>query len=446
MATYFVSSAGSNTSPYDTWAKAATSLATALLMATTAGDIVVIQYDGVPSGDSALSADTTYTISDGVWIVSASNDGGSSYTLTPMGDSNYIGHSSSNRSITLGASNGSKIGVWGLTLRVSGATTDNIRLGSAIGNYNTITLVNCYLWQANTSGAIVGQNGAYVKLIDCTLRFGSTSNYVDIVGQVELINCTLSNAGTCPSYLFAATGGGSGRAIGCDFSFLTTGVLNDTSGGTSRAATLTLDRCTLGSGVTVLGAMATSKSPRPDVYVLDCHSGDTHMQFGYHNALGSLTLDSAIYFTSNPIAVSWKVVTTSVCTAKTPFETPWIDKYNDTLSSITPYFEVLRDGSATAWKDSEVWAEFNAKTTSGSTLASVYDDRVADASHYTGVAGSDQATGAGAGSWTGEGGTIWSGKCDSGSAFTPAEVGYIRGRLVFGVPSETIYIDPVIHT
>jgi hypothetical protein len=57
----------------------------------------------------------------------------------------------------------------------------------------------------------------------------------------------------------------------------------------------------------------------------------------------------------------------------------------------------------------------------------------------------NQATGAGAGSWTGENATAWFGKCDSGAAITPAEVGEIIGRLVVGEPSITVYLDPQIR-
>ena len=80
MADYFVSNSGSNTSPYDTWAKAATSLQTALTAASTNGDRVIIQYNAVPSGDAELAANVTYTIGANISIISASNNGGSSWT------------------------------------------------------------------------------------------------------------------------------------------------------------------------------------------------------------------------------------------------------------------------------------------------------------------------------------------------------------------------------
>ena len=54
MATYFISNGGSNTSPYDTWAKAATTIQTALTAASTDGDIVVLQYNNIPTTDGYM--------------------------------------------------------------------------------------------------------------------------------------------------------------------------------------------------------------------------------------------------------------------------------------------------------------------------------------------------------------------------------------------------------
>jgi hypothetical protein len=58
-----------------------------------------------------------------------------------------------------------------------------------------------------------------------------------------------------------------------------------------------------------------------------------------------------------------------------PFVTPWVDWYNTGTSAITPFFEILRDGSTTAFTDQEVWAEFSEKDVSGFTLATLSRDR-----------------------------------------------------------------------
>lgn len=443
MATYFVASGGSNTSPYDTWAKAATSLATALAAATAAGDVIVVQYNAVPSGDAELSADTTYTFAGDIWLLSASNDGGSSYTPTAMGTGNWIGNSTTNRTVSFGG-NDRRAYVWGLTLRTAGSTADRIDLnGSAGGQF---AFENCYLWGGNTasSDAIrLNSSGAgCTKLIDCTWRFGSTSSTVSSNGTVDIVGGSITNAGSTPTTLFALSGITIINVTGMDLSLITGTLV----GNAQVSAGLFFERCKFGSGVTVL-ASQTSNPTRgsPWVWLSDCNSGDTHGIFGYYDGTGSVVSDTGIYFTSGAAAQSWKIVTTANATATNPFVTPWVDLYNTGTSAITPYFEILRDGSSTAYKDHEVWAEFSAKVTSGFTTATSSSDAATLANRIT-SGGSDQAAGAGLGSWTGESGTAWSGKCDSGSSITPAEAGAIRGRIVVAAASTTVYVDPQIRT
>jgi len=439
VATYFVASGGSNTSPYDTWAKASTSLATALAAATTDGDVVVIQYDAVPSGDAEMSADTTYTVAGDIFLISASNDGGSSYTPTAMGTSNWIGNSTTNRSIAWsGADN-----IWhayGLTLRTAGSTVDSIYAGASSGNS---TWENCYFWNGNTAASSRIRFVGVSCYRDCTFQFGHTSQGFEANTDVTtIIGGSISSSGSTPSVLFPANALQHVTCVGVDLSLITGTLVPNTA----FPSKLLFDRCKLGSGVVPLAAQTSNPTlVSPEVWISDCNSGDTHNTFGYYNAMGQVTSDTGIYYTSGAAGQSWKIVTTSLASPRQPFITPWIDLYHTGISAITPYLEILRDGSTTAYKDHEVWAEFSAKVTSGSTLATSASDAATLANRMT-AGGSDQAAGAGTGSWTGEGGTAWSGKCDSGSAFTPAEVGYIRGRIAVAAASTTVYVDPQIRT
>lgn len=447
MATYFVASGGSATAPYDTWAKAATSLQTALTAASGGADTVVVQYNAVPSGDAELAADVDYTTAAKVRIVSASNDGGSAYTPTPMGTANWIGNSTTNRRVgfTLGADH--VVMMSGLTLRTSGsATADDIRLN--IANGASLEMEDCYLWHGNSnasSAIIIGGNSAAetVRLTNTTLRFSNAAHTINIGCTVDLVGCTVSSAGTAPSVLVSSTYGAISHArfLGCDLSFVTGTLV----GNVGHAVDIYFDRCKLGSGVVVL-ATQTSNPTRASarVFVSDCHSGDTHIFSGYYDALGSAITDTGIYYTSGDAAQSLKIVTTANASYNMPFQAQWIDAYNTATASITPYIEILRDLSATAYKDDEVWAEFVAKTTANVTLGTLYADRCTLATKLTGSP-ANQAAGAGTGSWTGENATAWSGKCDSGAAFTPTEVGYISGRICVGAPSITVYVDPTLR-
>ncbi len=173
----------------------------------------------------------------------------------------------------------------------------------------------------------------------------------------------------------------------------------------------------------------------------DCSSGDTHGIMHYADAFGSVVSDAGIYYTTGAAGQSWKVVTTANCSAATPFVTPWIAAYHSGVASITPWLEILRDGSSTAYQDDEVWSEWAAKVTSGTVIGTSYSDGMP----LLGTP-ANQDAGAGTGSWTGENATAWSGMCDSGAAFTPAEVGELLARIVAGEPSITVYVDPQIRT
>lgn len=446
MATLFVASGGSNTAPYDTWAKAATSLQTALT-ASTAGDVVVIQYNAVPAADID-AGNKTYLIPSGVNLISASNDGGSAYTLTAMGTANFVGCNDGVTGIiqvSLASTTGKWAYIWGVTFR-TGATSGQGSLNLTGNNPGGIVYRNCYFWLATTltlniNLCAVSTNSA--EFIECTFRFGATGQGLSCSGEALCVGCTLSSSGSTPSTLMAPAASATYKItfIGCDLS-LVTGTLCGAN--LNPASNLIFDRCLLGAGVSPLASITTHRGPQ--VWILDSHSGDTHMEFGYYTGLGSITKDSSIYFTTGAAAAAWKIVTSSQVTKQFPFRTPFVDTYNTGSSAITPYFEVLRDGSSTAFKDNEIWAEFTVKVTSSSTKASWQGDRADTATVAAQGSGSDQAAGAGTGSWTGESGTAWSGKIDSGSSFTPAEIGYIRGRMNFGVASATIYMDPEIRT
>lgn len=444
MADYFVASGGSNTAPYDTWAKAATSLQTALSAATANADRVIIQYNAVPSGDAEIAANTTYTAAAHIAVIAASNDGGSAFTPTPMGTANWIGNSTTNRSVTLAGA--FRVLWYGVTFRTAGSTSTQILVANTSTAHHEFE--DCYLWMGNTganSYLAVGNGGAdgrsFVRFINCTFRFGTTS------GQIRNRKCrtiieggAVASAGSVPNTLFESdqSGGYSVDVEGMDLSHVTSTLV---AANTSGPMNVTLKNCRLGSGVTVLASGNPGKVGNV-VWLFDCSAGDEHYHFGYYDALGALTVDTGIYANDGAQydgtnRCAWKIVTSANATFLTPFVTPWFDVYNDTLSALTPSIEILRDGSATALQDDEVWGEWTYKGTSGSTRSTFINDR-----KTLTASPANQAAGVGTGGWTGEGGSAWSGKLQPASAITPAEIGHIRGRVCVGEPSTTIYVDP----
>lgn len=448
MATYFVASGGSNTSPYDTWAKAATSLATALAAATTAGDVVVIQYNAVPSGDSAIAADTTYTFAANISLISASNDGGSAYTPTAMdGTTNFIGSSSASWHIaTAGADRACYI--YGIAFRIAGSGAKEIRVQTGIGQ--SCTWDTCYFW-SGTSGSsqIVLTNNfdGHGEFRNCTFRFGAVGTYISVGSFANLYKCSLSSSGSAPtSGLFNSYSSARGHVscVGCDWSYVTGTVVPNAG----QHLVVKFDRCIFGTGATLFASQTSNPTQASaEAFFSDCLVGTTRV-WGHYNAAGSTVRETGIYYTSGAAGTeSWKVVTTANASYRMPYQTPWLDLYNTGTSAITPRFEILRDGSTTAYTDAQVWAEFSWKNTASSPLGSgLQNDWQGFAAAAAGTAGTNQAAGAGLGSWTGESGTAWSGKCDSGTSITPTESGYLRGRICVAAASTTLYVDPVIRT
>lgn len=449
MADYFVSASGSNTAPYDTWAKAATSLQTALTAASSGADRVIIQHNGVPTTDAELAADTTYTAAANVTVISASNDGGSSFTFTPMGESGWIGNSTASRSITFAG--GYVIACYGLTLLVSGANSRNIICGGSDNQAFVFKEGRCHMMSTGGTASVrigyfggIGHNSSCV-FEDVVFRFGAGPKTIEIGGSADFLNCTIDPSGSARGTLFDVNlieNGGWVRLHGCDLSHVTGSLVGDMQGGSRK---FDFYACKLAAGVVPLAAQSITNQSAVEVELRDCSSGDTHYHFSYHNALGSLSVETGIYANDGAQydgtnRCSWKIVTTAYASRQNPFQTPWVSKYHSGTSAITPSFEILRDGSASAYTDAQVWGEWSVKATAGSVKASIYNDRVS-----IGATGSAQATGVGLAGWTGESATAWSGKLAPESSITPAEVGDICARVCVGVPSATVYVDPTIR-
>ena len=447
---------GSDSDDGSTWALAVATLTRALALATTAGDVIYVHY----AHQEEVSADTTYTIgANNITIISVDKDNSDAYRA--MGTDGWLGNSSgTNYYIRLAGTDKRSI-CKGITLRISGTSIDSFDLANSLGQH--AIWEDCYFWlgTSSTSSQILTGTTSFCKLINCTFRFAATGQTIQFFkNHCEIIGGSISADGSIPTTLFSSSDAGILSVKGMDLSNIT-GTLVGNVAAVFRAS---FDRCKLGTGVTVLATQSSNPTrASAEVWLSDCNVGDMHLGFGYYNALGSVIQETGIYYgateahyidssnTSQPL--SWKIVTSPNVGFATPFETPFVDLYHAGTSQITPRFEILRADSATAYKNSEVWARFIAKSTTGYTIGTESTDRQDIAAYAAGTAGSNQATGAGITAWTEakndpyDGGeSAWSGKIDSGSAITPAENGYLSGQICVAVASATLYADPVIRT
>lgn len=443
MATYFSSSSGSNTAPYDTWAKAATTLATALAAATADGDIVVQQYNAIASSEMELAADTSFTMAAAIRLVSASNDGGSAYTPTLMGESNWIGNSTTNRTVNVVPPSSKKVVIEGFTLRTAGTVSDSIQL-HAVGAVGEMELVSCRLWTGNTStssrlsiGSTTAGQVSTTIFRNCIYRFGSTSQGIALKGGARMVDFggVIDTNGSVPSTFlqFTTNAGCTAEFIGSDLSALA-GSSTFVGDASNTFPAVVCRGVTFGSGVTILATQTTTSRDTASVRLNACRIGSADVS-GFYNSYGSMTSDTSVYRTGTAGAASWKVVTTANCSALTPFYTPWLDKYNTGTSAVSLGLEVLRNDTTTAFTDAQAWVETMIRETASSIKPTFRNDRC-----VTGATPANQTTGVGTGSWTGVGGSAWSGRFSVGSV-TPATVGPLAMRCGAAVASATFYVD-----
>ena len=243
---------------------------------------------------------------------------------------------------------------------------------------------------------------------------------------------------------------------GCDFSHVGSGtmVADQITQGT---AVFSFVNCKLGLNVTMMAAPTTVLNKgQTTVWAFNCaldnddSSYDEHFHLYHGDAFGETYVTEDVYLSDGPsndggtTKVSWQIVTrANNCSFYTPYVSPWSDKRHTGTSQIAPYFEALRSGSTTKYQDDEVWAEFSAQATNGTTQASFVNDRTTvwplSPSYQT-------ASSKGAGDWTGEDATNNAYMKLGEQNITPAEIGYLRGRVIVGEPNITVYVCPKIRT
>ncbi len=437
MANYYVWSGGSNTPPYNTWAKAATVPLDAITAASFAPGNTVFQH----AETFTVGVDTTYNLAFGLrWICTNDLANQPPTVLSTAGVIDGSGASGVDIYITNGGTLGGFI--YGLKFK-AGAGTASI-VGASTTSDDSLVFENCGFELAGTSGSSTITFGSSsvtqkseVTLKNCSTKFSVVTQGISIGGRIIFEDGVYPDpSGSVPNTLF--------EIVGRPFKFMATGV--DFSGQisgvhfaepTSVPCTIILSQCTLGAG-TLNAAITVAGS---EYYLYDCSSSDTHYQFANYNYRGSTTISTSIYandgaeYNLTGDKTSWVVAGNANTSTAAPYVSPWFSVYNEVTAPITPYLEVLRDGSTTAYTDIQVWAEFSAKTTSSSSKASIGSD-------FGGHLSAGTAQDTGAATWVGAT-TPWIGKLQSPS-ITPSEIGHIQARVIVA-GDYAVYVDPQIR-
>lgn len=439
MATIFVSNAGSNTSPFDTEAKAATTLGAAITAATNVDTIKVSSTHA----ESTVGA-ITYTLptSPGLKIVSVLFNGSGTGAATAGG------------AIT-NATNGTAFGiasgfayVYGLSFSSAAGTSNSNNLNIVTANAASgIVFESCTFLIPGTGtssrlniGASTSNLDTVLNFINCTINSGIDRPTVLRHGKIIFDNLTL--AGTAPTTVFAPASVDAGEFIirASDLSNLAwtnlVSVTLNTVNGYFKAI-----GCKLRASFTLV--TGTFSGPGAFyVEAIDCNSGDVNYYYKKESWEGSVEAINSIYYNAGDGLndFSFKMISSANASFIHPLESPPISYFNKSLSALQTTIHVTNDG--TTFTDAELWQETLAKITSGVPLATWNrDDRAANIL----ATPANQATSTV--SWTGTGGFASEVKQQlvSGS-FTPAEIGNITTVVKLAKASSTIYISPKIIT
>jgi hypothetical protein len=455
-----VSSVAGDNSDGLTWATAKASVAEGLALATADGDIVYVDSAHSFSSGAAISWDVA-TANTHIRIISVNRNGSATtgHAGPLAGATETVGVNAANFNIA-NAGRSQRLFIYGMIcVGNSGAGTNNVIIAqtvpaSATNTFVQVEFVSCVLKTPGTAtsttfffGTNSNRPAATFILKDCEI---SVRNAVGAAKPITfggayffISNLTISYTGASkPLSCFGATPNGGMHVIQISDSDLSG---YDASGGAyfdlanGDSALFTLINCKLNSTPAIM--TGSWRNSIDSITLINCDSGDTKTVFEYRNRQGTLTENTDNYAsngaTMNGTNVSWQIVTTSDCNEQVPFVTPWIHKWGESIASQTQTLEFVHD-SATNLDDREIWAEFERVSDANFPLGTLLSIR--NSQPFDGT-GTDHA--AGSATWTLSPAMTNENKQKlSSGSITPAEKSLLRARVLVGVASKTLYLDP----
>ncbi len=449
MTTVRVSSVTGDNSDGSTWAKAFTSV-TSALSGRSSGDFIIVDAAHSVTANAAI----TWTPPAGnIAIICVTPSGASGFSSTPAtGAAEGVGAASA--AFTIASIAAAHIYVYGMT--INGGTNANSACTIALLSTNvacTLEMQSCTLdlKAASTVSILLGVLGGTgiahsIRCKDCTyIASGSRAGTVLQIGnaQIDIINPTISTTGaTKPVILIAANS--TNPALG--------GTLTVRDGDLSGYAVSSGAYLNLGTNFisqqVLLRNLKLSATPTlttgswsqgtASITLRNVDSGNTLYTFQYQNPMGTLTADTTKYVTSgasfNGAGISWKIVTTSLATQFNPFVTPLLQIWGTSTSAETAAVEIIQDSAATALTDLDIW--FNVESAASASFPNYTTTSDRNAQPFIGTP-ANQPTSTTA--WTGSFTTPT--KQQLQNAVTPAAVGLIAGRLNVGIAATTLWMD-----
>jgi hypothetical protein len=435
MADIFVHTAGSNTSPYDTWAKAATALANVAAV-DAASDRILID-----STNSESVATISYTAPGAAatpnQILSCTPSGGAGIGALAAG---AVFTTTGTTTIFSGCAY-----VYGVTIRNSSASSNGITIGQTNGvlqHWDTCSFEHTGAGGSSIIeiGSVTAGGGGRVVLNNCTFKLGATGQRIYVSGEVVIRGGSWLSGGTTPVNIFGCSSSNRGASLlveGFDFSNLAATVnLMQGQGGTSTV----FRDCKLPASWTGVPVTSALIQPGQRVALWNCGNGGTTHRVWVVDYQYTLIAETVVVKTGgaqdDATPISWKMTTTAnVAYGSGEGVSPDMLINNTTTGSAkTITVDIIHD-SVTNLTDAEVWLQVEYLGTSGQAIGSVITDAK---SSVIATAADQTASGA---TWTTTGLTNPN-KQKLEVTLTPQQKGYFICRVCCAKASKTIYIDP----
>ncbi len=439
MTTYFVDDGGSSTAPYDTWAKAATSLS-ALddAVSFASGDIVYIGHDHVCQYTHAANRTITGPTS-GLPTVIISATTGSDPPTYQKSSTDQIDTSEGAYSLTFDGS----FALYGVRVK-SGTAITIVPDGNEFG-----ALVDCTLApsadQTISLGSVNGRVVAVNVTIDLTAD-GTTPRSTAVFktigpADIEIIGLTFINAGYRTGTIFEnANNDAIVSVAGADFSGFTSSTLCEVFLPTAYGK-WTFSNCKTAA---TWSPMNNNVNSHQWLEFYNCGPEAAQTYLFLSTLPGTARSSTSIYrtggatFGTSDTPASWLITTTASCSESSPFYTPWMYGVIETAGSRT--FDLYVTNDTADFTDAEVWLEIEYHATAGDPRWTLASDQRATIT-TTAAAQDDDTTS----TWTGSG-PAYTYKQRLRVTATVGEEGLYRARVAVGVASiassRYFYVDP----
>lgn len=327
----------------------------------------------------------------------------------------------------------------------SGANLASIQYNKNVNGSSTLDTCSLTLGNTNASSVIELRDDStfdtvaplVANHINCTFIFGAVAQQILVqFGQMNIYGGSIALTGTAPSTLFnipTTVGPGNILVRDCDIS----GVTGNLIAPSTTPASLTLENCKLGSGVT----LATGSITIPNSFfgrLHNCDSTNTNYRFYTINFYGTSQQETSIIRTGGAsdgtTPISWNIASTANTAFYAPFISEEITIWNDSTGvSKTATIEINSGGTLT---NGDVYLEIEYLSSSSSPIASLVNNRKTD------VLQSNVNITASTAAWGGSLAGSTTQKLQV--SFTPQFKGPVKARIYVCKPSQTVYIDPYL--